>query len=217
MTIYSRQTPPEGFYVYAYLREDLTPYYIGKGLGNRAWKQHRRNNKGVWTPEHTHIIVIEDHLSELGSFALERRMIRWYGRKDLSYTDRPLGILHNETDGGDGATGYIPTAEHKAKVSAKLKGIPSGRLGTTSSLETNAKISKSMTGKIRSLEHRTNNAIAQSDPTIFLFTHVDGRTEKCTRYIFRKKYNIPTTTSRLGWLAKSTSKTIDGWSVTKPL
>lgn len=131
MTIYTKTTLLR-FYVYAYLRVDGTPYYIGKGTGYRAWKKHRTaKGTGVHTPVATNrIIIMENNLTEFGASAIERRMIRWYGRKDLTYTDRPPGILRNETDGGDGVTGWIRTEEYKKNMSAKLSGLPSPHKGT---------------------------------------------------------------------------------------
>lgn len=104
------------FYTYAYLREDGTPYYIGKGSGGRAWDA--ANHRIRLPIDYKRIIITHRGLTELWALAIERRLILWYGRKDLTYTDRPPGILHNKTDGGEGGTGYW-TAENRSRVSGK--------------------------------------------------------------------------------------------------
>jgi hypothetical protein len=106
------------YYVYAYLRKNNTPYYIGKGKKNRAFENHRINGKGVHTPSKNRIVFLETNLSEVGACALERRYIRWYGRKDID-----TGILHNRTDGGDGTYGIKKIVSEETRKKQKASAL----------------------------------------------------------------------------------------------
>lgn len=144
------------YYVYAYLRNsDGTPYYIGKGKKQRAYSKYHN----VTVPkDKSKIVFLEKNLTELGALALERRYIKWYGRKDIN-----TGILYNRTDGGDTTTGYIPTEETRKKLSIAGKGrkrsiefcenLSKTRKGHIVSDETRKKIGDANRGRKLTDEH----------------------------------------------------------------
>jgi len=118
----------KSFYVYAYLRNKDsdtakagTPYYIGKGSGRRAWRHHKSDITQPPTDKSL-IVILEKDLTEIGSFAIERKMIKWYGRIDIE-----TGILRNRTDGGDGTSGYRMSQAAKDEISRRNTGINVGK------------------------------------------------------------------------------------------
>ena len=123
------------FYTYAYLREDRTPYYIGKGKERRIYSTNRRFKP---PKDKTRIIFLKQNLTEEEAFKHEKYMIAVLGRKDLG-----TGILHNRTDGGEGASGAVKSNETKEKISKANK----GKINKPHSEETKRKISESLKGK----------------------------------------------------------------------
>ena len=117
------------YYTYAYLREDGTPYYIGRGKGGRAFDATHR----IKVPPKDRVLFLKQNLTYEEATEHEIYMIAVLGRKDLG-----TGILRNLTDGGEGRPGPKPKKEAE-KISKSLTGkVMPG--------EVKQKISKTKTG-----------------------------------------------------------------------
>jgi hypothetical protein len=143
---------PNRFYTYAYLREDRTPYYIGKGEGRRVYKKGKGEVK--LPKDKSRIIFLKQNITEEEAFKHEIYMISVFGRKDFG-----TGILRNRTNGGEGPSGIIPwnkgkprSEETKRKISEANKGKNNFNYGKTVSEETRKKMSEAKKGKPRSEE-----------------------------------------------------------------
>ena len=90
------------FYVYEHATEDGEVFYIGKGTGDRAWRKAGRSR--YWNNvarKHGRVVrIVEDKMSELEAFDLEKLLIAQYGRRDEG-----TGTLVNLTPGGEGVSG----------------------------------------------------------------------------------------------------------------
>lgn len=144
------------FYVYAFLRSSasntgprLSPYYIGKGQGQRAYCKHRC---GAPRPtDLSFIVFVQKGLTEEEAFDLEKYCIALYGRVDLG-----TGILHNLTDGGEGRSGFTVSEDVRRRIADAQKGEKSYHFGKNLSENTKKKISEAIRGEKHPLWGRTH-------------------------------------------------------------
>lgn len=170
------------YYVYAYLRSKDsetapagTPYYIGKGSGNRSFVNHGR----ISVPkDRSKIIFLFENLSEQESHDLERKLISEYGRKDYG-----TGILLNATDGGEGTSN--PSPEVKKKMSNRMKNKPGLRLGKKASDITLKRMSESKLGSISGFKGKTHS----QESKIKLSVARKGKTMSCEQKQLLSKIN----------------------------
>jgi hypothetical protein len=105
------------FYVYLWLREDGTPYYVGKSKPDRNNRAYSSLGHRVPCPKDISRIIVQDYDSEQEAFDAEIFFIAFFGRIDLG-----TGRLRNLTDGGEGTAGCACTEQRKQRIGLANKG-----------------------------------------------------------------------------------------------
>jgi|ERR1035437_1109198 hypothetical protein len=131
------------YYTYLWLRENGTPYYVGKGSGVRAFTSWAH---GVHKPADKERILVQEFESEKEAFEAEKFLIAYYGRLDLG-----TGCLRNLTDGGENPPrtklGRCVSQRRRRLTSATLKRkgiVPPNRKGVPHTQEVKDRIAASM-------------------------------------------------------------------------
>jgi hypothetical protein len=143
------------FYTYMWLREDGTPYYVGKGHGKRAFE---RANHRFCPPTDPVNILIQEWPDEMSAFEGEKLLIAIYGRKDIG-----TGCLRNLTEGGENPPRSVKgsrSAEFCRQVSERKKGN-TNNLGKKFSVEHRGRIAAALRGKPLSAERKANISAAR--------------------------------------------------------
>lgn len=107
------------YYTYAYLREDKTPYYIGRGKHHKGYKYHRMSQKHTCgIPPQERRMILKDNLSKEQAIKHEEYMIDLFG-----LICDGTGILRNYLRDSCGGSyrGRKLSEETKQKMSLAMK------------------------------------------------------------------------------------------------
>ncbi len=107
------------YYTYAYIREDKTPYYIGRGKHHKGFKYHRMSQKHTCgVPPQDRRIILKDNLSKQEAIKHEEYLIYLYG-----LISDETGILRNYVRDSRGGSyeGRKLSEETKQKMSLAMK------------------------------------------------------------------------------------------------
>lgn len=163
---------PKRYYVYKYLDLKGNTFYIGKGSDRRALFHLYQATKENIKIENLHktnkiknilnsisiedfiknnIVIIKDNIDEKYALELEKELILKYGRINIG-----TGCLTNITEGGDFCIGnYEKSESHRIKISKTLT-------GKKKSLESKIKQSKSNSGKNNPMYNQTHTEEARN-------------------------------------------------------
>lgn len=128
------------FYIYRHIRLDKnTPFYIGKGSGERAYQKKSRNNywKSIAKLGYRVDIIIKN-LNQEEAFKKEIELIKFY--KSFNFCEA------NFTNGGEGGCGVIKTEANIKYVSLIFKGTNNPMYGKPRSEEAKRKTSEKVKG-----------------------------------------------------------------------
>lgn len=101
------------FYVYMYVHEDGTPWYVGKGCKYRTRHYNTRQKKEFPAPKEDRFIkLVQTDMSEKAAYELEVELIAKYKRQCDG------GTLVNKCLGGPGAKGF----KHDPNRPSPMKG-----------------------------------------------------------------------------------------------
>ena len=98
------------YYVYLWVREDRTPYYVGKGKEYRAYVKHTWGKRWISPPPKDRIVIVKYFDNEEESYLFEEELISIYKRKSEG------GILINRSIGGKNRASLIRSKEEKEKL-----------------------------------------------------------------------------------------------------
>lgn len=183
------------FYVYGLFRgNEPTPFYIGKGKGNRMYKHMTTHS--LQKPSHKNNIIkkalldgviitpkkLHENLTEKEALNIEMEQIAIFGR-----IDNNTGILVNHTNGGEGVSGYIVPEEVKKYKSIKYSGINNPNYGVRHSTQTKQLLSCIRQGdrnpffnKTHSIETKKRQSEANSGSKNTFYNKTAWKHPKCT-------------------------------------